>query len=235
MKRVNKTFFSILFVLFLDNFGFAIIFNMFAPLILFPEFGLVGVGVALNTKNILLALLYVMFPLSQFFGAPIIGGIADHFGRKKAFFWSLLGLTLSFGLSAVSLLFYSLILLFISRLFTGFFAGNFSICLATASDISAEPKVRSRNFGIIGAISGISWIASMLIGGLFVIRTSETFGPMYAFWLMALLSVVNIFIIWFFFTKISGGPTAWVSSPTKLEPSSHLPSPVFEKNKNVII
>lgn len=70
---------------FIDNFGLAIIYPIFTPLFLKPHYELFSTEVPTIYKTILLGLLIATFPIAQFFGAPIIGGMSDRVGRKRYF------------------------------------------------------------------------------------------------------------------------------------------------------
>lgn len=196
LKDRRKNLFSVLFVACLDNFGFGLVFVMFAPLILNPMYGIVGSDVSLGTKNLILGLLFVAFPLTQFFGAPLLGDIADRFGRKLAFYLTIIGITLGYLLSGAAIAGHSLIWLFISRLISGFCAGNLSICLAAIADLSLNEKTRARNFGYVSVVWGFSWPIAMLVGGYLSDPTiSPYFNPSLPFYLTAVFSLFSLILI----------------------------------------
>jgi len=90
MSSERKELFPIFFVVFMDNFGFSMLFTLLAPLLLLPEYGMDVAHLSLWVRNVLLAITFGVFPLTQFFGSPIIGDFADHFGRKKALYITVL-------------------------------------------------------------------------------------------------------------------------------------------------
>jgi DHA1 family tetracycline resistance protein-like MFS transporter len=140
----------------------------------------------------------------QFFFAPIIGEIADILGRKKAFYISLIGMLFGFILSAFALSILIVSLFFASRLVTGVFAGNISVCMAAIADLSENEKVRGKNFAMVTALFGISWILAMIVGG-YIANPNflSKFGPEYAFIFTATLTVICIFLIALFFENIA--------------------------------
>ncbi len=193
-------FFAIYFVIFMDNFGFAMIFALLSPLILDPSYGFFTADVSLGVKNFLLAALFGAFSLTQFLGAPILGDIADHFGRRKTFYISIIGTTLGFIFSALSIAIGSVIFFAFSRLFTGAFAGNNSICLAAIADMSPDEKQRGKNFGYVTVVYGASWILSMLTGGVFANpKFFGPSGPQISFWIVSCLSILNLgaILLWY--------------------------------------
>ena len=86
MEKRKGTFFAIYFAYFLDYFGYAIVFGIFGPLMLDPEFGMFSPETSLRNRNIALGILFAIYPLVQLLTAPLFGDIADHFGRKRTFY-----------------------------------------------------------------------------------------------------------------------------------------------------
>lgn len=192
----EKTLFSVLFVACIDNFGFALVVILFAPLLLDPQYGMLSASTTLGERNAFLGVLYLAFPFMQFFGAPLLGDIADRFGRKKAFYASILGASLGYLLSAIAISSKSYFFLLASRLLTGFFAGNLSICLASIADLSHDEKSRARNFSWVTVVWGFSWPFAMLVGGyLSDTSISPYFSPELPFYLTLLLSLASLVII----------------------------------------
>lgn len=203
MRAKNKkSFFSLLFVIALDNLGFGLPFILFAPLMLDPAFGMLSADVSFATRNILLGILFAAFPFMQLFGAPIFGDVADFFGRKKALYITIAGSAFAYLLSAFAVYLPNLTLLVISRLIAGFFAGNQSVCVAAIADMSPTEKARSRNFGFMAVALGLGWPLSMLAGGYLSDPTAyRYFNPSLPFLLATLLSLINILIIWKYYLE----------------------------------
>ena len=141
----------------------------------------------------MLGILIGAFPLAQFFGAPLIGQFSDRFGRKRAFYVTILGTAIGYTFTSVSMMEHSLTGLFISRFCTGLFAGNLTLCLAAIADMSHDDISRTKNFGHIGAIGGLSFIVAIALGGIFSDpHISRHFNPSFPFWVTALLSYINL-------------------------------------------
>ncbi len=186
----------IFFTYFLDNFGLAIIYPIFTPLLLNPMHPFFIESTTYVQKTVLLGLLIGIFPLAQFFGAPIIGQFSDKLGRKKAFYFTILGTAIGYTLTGWSILQNSLALLFISRLITGLFAGNLTICLASIADMSPDQHSRAKNFGTLAAIGGISFILAILLGGILADpKYNIYFNPSLPFWITAILSYLNFILM----------------------------------------
>lgn len=201
-KKKRASLLALFFVYFLDYFGYALVFGIFGPLILKPEFEMFSAATSTHARHIALGILFAMFPLSQFIGGPIFGDLADRHGRKKTLYLSMIACTLGYFLSGLAILMHHFKLLLLSRAITGFFSGNRSICLAAIADLSPGEKNRSQNYGIIGTLGGLSWIVSMLVGGYFSdSKNSIYFNPALPFWITTLLSVISCLIIMKFFSE----------------------------------
>jgi len=192
-QKVRPSLFPVFFVLFIDNFGFSVIFATFGPLFVDPSFGFVTAEMSDALRNMMLGVALALFPLGQFFGCPFLGDIADRFGRKKAFYITIVGATIGFIISGWSILTGNYLILILSRLFTGFFSGNLSICLASIADLSPDEHSRAKNFSMIIIVTGISWMIAMLMGGyLSNPQVSSHFNPALPFYVTAALSLLSL-------------------------------------------
>jgi DHA1 family tetracycline resistance protein-like MFS transporter len=101
------------------------------------------------------------YAITQFFCAPIIGGLSDRFGRRPVLLASLFG----FGLDYLFLAFApSIGWLFVGRVIAGMMGASFVAASAYIADIST-PENRAKNFGLIGATFGLGFIIGPVIGG----------------------------------------------------------------------
>jgi DHA1 family tetracycline resistance protein-like MFS transporter len=194
--RHRKSLLPVFLTYFLDNFGLAIIYPIFTPLLLNPKHLFIEASASYIERTVLLGLLIGSFPLAQFFGAPLIGQFSDRFGRKKAFYITILGTAVGYTITACAILVNNLPLLFTSRFVTGLFAGNLTLCLAAIADMSPDQHARAKNFGLIAAIGGLSFILAILLGGILSNPHFGThFNPSFPFWLTAALSYANFFFM----------------------------------------
>jgi len=91
-KRAFRTdIWTLFFVVLLDLIGIGIIIPILAPLLLGNATTLVSASVDTGTRIIILGFLTGVYPLAQFFGAPILGALSDRYGRKPVLLLSLLG------------------------------------------------------------------------------------------------------------------------------------------------
>ncbi|MES2122765.1 MAG: MFS transporter [Chlamydiota bacterium] len=195
-KQRPLSLFPILLTYFLDNFGLAVIYPIFTPIFLSPGHLFFQETATFFQRTLLLGLLIGCFPLAQFFGAPLIGQYSDRAGRKKAFVISILGTGVGYTITALAILYYSLPFLFVGRLCTGLFAGNLTLCLASIADGSPDEESRTKNFGLIAAIGGLSFIIAIATGGILSDpQFSFHFNPSFPFWITACLTFINLFFI----------------------------------------
>lgn len=153
---------SIIFlIVFIDLMGFGII----IPLLPFyvPD---------MQKHPVTVTLLFSIYSVCQFVGAPILGAISDRFGRRPVLAFSqfgsaigylLLGIATQpqfhFGMGAM------LALVFVSRIVDGFTGGNISTAQAYISDVTSV-KNRAKGMGLLGAAFGIGFALGPAMGGL---------------------------------------------------------------------
>jgi MFS transporter, DHA1 family, tetracycline resistance protein len=196
------SFISILFTFFVDNLGWSIVFPIFAPFFLDPQNLIFSSDVSISMRTSILGVFLAAFPMAQFFGAPLLGELADKSGRKKALILSIILTFIGYAISAWSLHTKNLFLLFIGRIVSGVFSGNLSVCLAAISDLSLTEKSKSRNFGLLSVLSGFSFILGAFLGGKFSdSKLSDFFNPSLPLWIAAFLSLVNLLFIVFAFKE----------------------------------
>ena len=92
--------------------------------------------------------------------------------------------------------------LIFSRLLTGFFAGNLTLCLSTISDLTPDLQARTKNFGLVASVAGIGFVVAIVIGGVFSNDVLATFlSSAFPFWIITLLAFINLYIIRYCFTE----------------------------------
>lgn len=202
-KKRKISLFTVFLTFFADNLGWAIVFPIFAPLFIDQQNLLFSADVPLSTRTAFLGVFLAAYPLAQFFGAPILGDIADRYGRKKALAVTVFLTAVGYFVSAWSIFNSQLVVLFISRLFTGIFAGNLSICLAAIVDYSQTDRQKTKYFNYFSALAGFSFIAGSFLGGKFSDQgLNPLFTPAFPLIVAAVISFLNfIFVIFGFEEK----------------------------------
>ncbi len=126
--------------------------------------------------------LIASYAVTQFFCAPIVGGLSDRFGRRPVLLGSLFG----FGIDFLFLAFAPTIgWLFVGRIIAGVMGASFSTAGAYIADIST-PENKAQNFGMMGAAFGLGFIVGPVIGGLL-----GSFGSRIPFLAAAALALLN--------------------------------------------
>ena len=182
--------------IFIDLLGVGILIPVF-PLLVLPNspYRVVPEGWTVAEGFILLGWLSAVYPLAQFVAAPILGQLADRYGRRKVLALSITGTAISYALFAVGILTKNIPLLFASRILDGATGGNISVAQAVIADIST-PKNRARNFGLVGMAFGLGFILGPYIGGKLADSSVVSwFSAATPFWFAAILSAVNVVLV----------------------------------------
>ena len=193
-----RTFLTVLMTYALDLVGYSIVFPVLAPLLLNPHLHFFASNTSEAAKTTVLGVLFAVFGITQFLGAPVAGILADHYGRYKIFL-ATIGLSI-FGYAVMALGVYkqSLEWLFIGRLLTGFCSGNFSLAQSTTADLT-DVHHRSKAFGILLGVGGLGFVAGPWIGG--KLANPDWLSGSGAFIFAAIAALINFLIVLFFFVE----------------------------------
>lgn len=202
-KLQSKPLFVIFYTVFLDLIGFGILMPILPVLMTDPSSSFYLLPASLDIKHayILLGILWAIFPICQFFTAPILGQMSDKFGRKNLLVITLTGGLISALLFALAFTSKNLPLLFLSRIVQGITGGNIAIAMAAIADVT-KPEERAKNFGLVGMAFGLGTVFGPVIGGKLAdpsfVRWFTTATP---FWFTALLSFLNLMLLIFIFPE----------------------------------
>jgi DHA1 family tetracycline resistance protein-like MFS transporter len=163
-------------VLLIDMIGFGIIIPVMPGLI--QELTGSSVSTAAQYGGWMLA----AYAITQFFCAPIIGGLSDRYGRRPVLLASLFGFAVDYLFLAFAP---SIGWLFVGRVIAGMMGASFVAASAYIADISTAEN-RAKNFGLIGATFGLGFIIGPVIGGFL-----GEFGPRTPFLVTAGLTLLN--------------------------------------------
>ena len=142
--------FIIFLVTFIGLMGFGII------LPLFPFYAeRLGAGPEIITLSM------AFFSVGQFIAAPFWGRVSDSIGRKKVLVITLFGSAISYIILAFAPTIMTVIL---SRILSGFMAGNISIAFAYVTDIT-DNENRAAGLGKVSAGLGLGFMTGPAIGG----------------------------------------------------------------------
>lgn len=194
-KAVKRNLLGLFLVIFLDLLGVGIIIPILAPLMLDASGALAPATWNEATRTLALGFLIGIYPLMQFFGAPILGALSDRFGRKNLLTTSLFGSLVGYLITGYGIMTGQLWMVFVGRGLDGFTGGNIAVANSAIADMSSE-KDRAANFGLVGAAFGLGFIFGPFIGG---IISNPDIHPFFSahlpFWLTAGLTALNLIVI----------------------------------------
>lgn len=145
---MNRTFWIIALISFI---------NSLSMTILIPVIYLYGRQFGLN--DLQTSFLFSAYSIAQFFATPVIGKLADRFGRKPLLIISLLGTVIANILAGTAT---TAIALFLARFLDGITGGNASVAQAVIADVT-PPEKRAKAFGINGAAFGLGFVLGPVI------------------------------------------------------------------------
>ena len=188
-------------VTFIDLFAFCLTLPAFYLLFQDPQHGVLDPTTPDHLIKILYGVAVGLYSFGTFFGAPILGTMSDKHGRKKLILFALSMQMIGFVLFALSIYIKSFPLLLISRIIPGLLGNMFLLMSACVADVS-PPETRTKNFGIIGMAFGLAFIIGASIGGYISNPGNHpSFGYVTPIVLSAILEVVNILFVLFFFKE----------------------------------
>lgn len=193
-----RSFLTLLITYTLDLVGYSIVFPVLAPLLLNPNLHYFPSDTPESVRTTMLGILFAAFGVSQFFGAPMTGALADHYGRYKVFLGSIGLSVIGYCVMAWGLYIQSISWLFVGRIFTGLCSGNCALAQSATADLT-EIQHRSKAFGILLGVGGLGFIAGPWIGG-------KLANPLWlsgsgAFIFAAIAALINWVIVYFFFAE----------------------------------
>lgn len=136
---------------------------LFPILVADPAHTILGPNVTVGAMKIYLGLLFGLYAIAQFLGAPYFGVMSDRFGRKKVLSFIFIMNIIQYIIIAYSIYIKSFALLVIGRTFAGVAGGTVFIEQSAIADLS-KPEDKAKNMGIIGIAFGVGLIFGPLIG-----------------------------------------------------------------------
>lgn len=193
MSTKFKSLSSLIWIVFIDSLGWGLAFSVFAALLINEHSNILPSTVSASSRYMLYEFLLAIYSVFMFFFAPVIGGIADHYGRKPALKISMLGLTLGFILCGLGCYVSSLWLLIFGRVISGITAGSVSVAQAATVDIST-PQTKSFYLSILMLSNTLGFSLGPLLGGIFTMSKIAPVGTI-TFLIAAIMSIVGFLSI----------------------------------------
>jgi DHA1 family tetracycline resistance protein-like MFS transporter len=170
-------------VLLVDMIGFGIVIPVMPDLIVSLTHQPLGEAARLS------GWLLGVFAVMQFLFGPVMGGLGDHFGRRRVILTSMLAFGLDYLVMGLAPTFGWL---FASRAVAGIAGASFIPAAAFIADIT-PPERRAQNFGLIGAAFGLGFTIGPAVGGL--LAGIGTRAPFFAAAALALINAITGFFL----------------------------------------
>ena len=113
----------------------------------------------LGADNMDIAYIVSIYAVCAGLCGPFWGKLSDHIGRKPVLLICLGGGALSYVMLGLAT---ELWMIYLSRAFAGFLAGNFGVATAMIGDISSASS-RAKNMGLLGAAFGLGMVFDISI------------------------------------------------------------------------
>lgn len=202
MKK-NLILASIFFTIFLDFFSLGLIYPLFTTLVFEGNGELLSVESSDFYKNFLFGLLIATFPFGQFLGAPVIGYLSDQYGRRRLLIFSLIGAVITLLFCALGVVLSNCSLLLLGRFCGGLMAGNMTLAYAALADFSSQEE-KVRNFALVPLATGLGFALGPYLAGILADpNTHSLAGPVLPFFFAALLTVINLGLVFWKFPETS--------------------------------
>ena len=205
----------LLFAVFVDRLDFGVLIPVLPLLLADPSspYYLLDGPESLDTGYVLLGLVGASYAVSAFLAGPILGQLADRYGRKPLLMVAFTGSTASYVLFGFGIVWESIPLLFVSRLVDGLTGGNILVAQSALADLT-EPDDRARVFGYFSAALSLGFVFGPLAGGLLGDpEIVSWFTPALPFWIAAGLGVVNVALLAALFPETLEEPDEGEISP----------------------
>lgn len=199
MKTKKISLGSLIWVVFVDSMGWGIAFSVFAALFLSNPTNILPAAVSDSSRYMIYESLLAIYSVFMFFFAPVLGGVADRFGRKPGLKISMVGLTFGFLLGAWGCYWGSIWFLVAGRIISGATAGSLSIAQAAAVDISNEDN-KAFNLSILMLANCLGFSLGPVLGDLLLNINVAPVGTT-TFLIGAIMSAIGFFGIKYFFEE----------------------------------
>ncbi len=128
------------------------------------------------------AWMFAAYAVAQFAFGPLMGNLADRFGRRPLLLIAVAGLGFDYLIHALAP---TLGWLFVGRILAGLCGASWVIANAYITDVT-HPDERGKYFGMLGAAFGLGFILGPAIGGVL-----GEYGPRVPFYAAAVMSLLN--------------------------------------------
>lgn len=166
MQQQIKKFWPIYLVSFLAFIGISLPLPLFAPLFLGDLSPFFGADTLISTKKMYLGLALGAFPLGEFFGAPILGRLADRYSKKIVMLMAQIGVALGYFICAYCVFKGNLYFLLGARFLTGLFEGTVGIGQTFLAQETTNNS-RAKSFALLTTFISLGYVSGPIVSGIF--------------------------------------------------------------------
>ena len=200
MNNKKYILYSMFLLVFIDTIGVGVILPILPELFMNKKYGL-----QLNNQYFSMEILYgfslIVFPFFSMLGMPIIGQMADKYGKVEIILYGLIAIICVNVLCVLGILIHSFWIFIFTRALMGFLAGTYSAGMALISDISDNDKDRISNF----RLPTLAGLAGLILGPSFSMLLSyeTSINPLIIpFVVVFNISIINCLMFWIGFKKL---------------------------------
>ncbi|MCK4608388.1 MAG: MFS transporter, partial [Gammaproteobacteria bacterium] len=188
-------------VLIIDAMGIGLVLPLLGPMFISHTSAFVSTNMSTGMRDLLYGTTLAMFCFFMFFGAPFLGDLSDHLGRKRVLLICLFGTAVGLVISAIGVDIKSVFLLIAGRGVTGFMCGSQALAQAAIVDISDDTN-KTINLSLISLASCIGFVLGPIMSGLLTGPSLlQKYGLASPFWVGAVLALLNGVVLVFTFRE----------------------------------
>lgn len=198
-NQPESSFFRILplyIVIFIGFVGYSLTITILTPLILGEGEALLNSLPFTADPTIILGFVLAIYPIGQFFGAPILGALSDRFGRKPILLISLIITTMCFGGLGYAIQIQNLSLFVVVSLIMGLAEANIATAQSAVADVTTEEN-RTRMFAYINLSASGAFVIGPLLGGVLadphLVPWFNNSTPYWAVFILLIFTVIFMF------------------------------------------
>lgn len=200
-NQVDSSFLRILplfIVIFIGFVGYSLTITILTPLILDEGHTVLSSLPFTADPTIVLGIVLAIYPIGQFFGAPIVGALSDRLGRRPVLLISLTITTICFGGLGYAIHIHNLSLFILISFIMGLAEANIATAQSAIADVTAEES-RTRMFAYINLSASGAFIIGPLLGGVLanpdIVSWFSDSTPYWAVFIILIFTVIFTFSV----------------------------------------
>ncbi len=170
-------------------FGYAMMATLFVPMLLSRTDGYLPAADSLARRTTVIGVLLILYPLGQFFGNSVLGGLSDRSGRRPLILVSSAATIVCYLGIASALEVRDLVLLAPFLLVCGVVEANTALAMSAIADVTSDAD-RPRYIAFVFAVTSVSYTIGPVVGGVL----AQASGYAVPFWIV--LAALVVVLAW---------------------------------------